>query len=69
MGSLVMGYLFVIITVLNSSITHATVLKPTLLYGWEISLSVLISVCTTTLPLGGLLSSLMYKKILVKLQS
>lgn len=65
MGSLMMGYLFVIISTLSSSIENK--LKSN--GNDSISFSLYISICTTALPCGALVGSLMYSKILKIIQS
>lgn len=66
-GAFVMGYFFVIVTVLSSTLTFhmsnggQSEQQP--------SMSVLLSICTTSLPIGGLLGSLMYSNVFGAIRS
>jgi MFS family permease len=57
-GSFLMGYFLVIVTVLSSSLVAYNTKD-----GEEYNMSFLLSICTTALPLGALIGALMYNRI------
>lgn len=62
MGALISGYLFVIVSVLSSSLTEYVQIEGNM----KINMPLYISICTTALSVGGLIGSLFYPIFLSK---
>lgn len=67
LGAFVMGYFFVIVTVLSSTLSfHMNSGGGS---DQQSNMPVLLSICTTSLPIGGLLGSLVYSKVFGAIRS